>query len=393
MNLSSLPATYSVRYRAVKTLDCLFVAIAALDLYRSVALFPVTIVPAPEGYAIFYSGFNTILVVAAIAFVIVFPVYWRRREHAAMDDRSGKITFNSGLYHAWLTGIIRYWITAEVFTYAFARLMGTQFAHVYSRDDMTMGDLSGVDITRYYFGYSRILSGIIGWVQIAGSALLLFRRTMLPAVIILLPFMLRLVLIGIFFSIPPNTLINVILLSGGLLYLLSLHWPQIRTFFTLPVPTLPKVRPLSFRNLARALVAIYAFALVFYVRTTRSPDMLVGKWKVAQMTRNGDTVKVNAWLTDSTSWKNVYLEKFGSFTFSPNPYVVDRDRSLTGTYIYDSGKEEIKFLAHATNGLNDTLYARVSFHTNGQMHWNMTTGDVMLSILLSRADDPSAPGP
>ena len=123
-----------------------------------------------------------------------------------------------------------------------------------------------------------------------------------------------------------------------------------------------------------------------------SPDVLVGKWQVEQMMRNDDTVKANDWLVDSTSWKNVYLEKFGSFTFSPNPYIVDKYRSLTGTYVYDVSKEEIKFLGHDSKGLGDTLYARVSFHSNGQMHWNITIGNSTVSILLSRVGDlPAGP--
>jgi hypothetical protein len=100
-----------------------------------------------------------------------------------------------------------------------------------------------------------------------------------------------------------------------------------------------------------------------------------------------DDMTGKIWLVDSTSWENVYLEKFGSFTFSPNPYIVDKFRSLSGTYVYDANKEEIKFLGQDSKGLSYTLYARVSFHSNGQMHWNMTIGNTMVSILLSREGD------
>jgi len=41
------------------------------------------------------------------------------------------------------------------------------------------------------------------------------------------------------------------------------------------------------------------------------------------LVRNGDTAKINDWLTDSLSWQNIYLEEYGRATFSPNPYLVE----------------------------------------------------------------------
>lgn len=67
--------------------------------------------------------------------------------------------------------------------------------------------------------------------------------------------------------------------------------------------------------------------------------MVSGKWKVDQMIRNGNMVEANAWLTDKAAWKNVYFENYKRVTFSPNPYIAERDRIQNGDYAYDSSRQ------------------------------------------------------
>ncbi|HVU84952.1 MAG TPA: hypothetical protein VHC50_08930, partial [Puia sp.] len=275
----------------IKILDCLFAGIAVVDFYNSLVLYPAMFVPALSKYLFIFRSVNALVTFVTIAFVIIFPILWHRRE------RKGGL--DAGVRHAWLLGIIRYWLAVEIFNYAFAKILGTQFAPSYFKGESTWNSLSGLDLTWNYFSYSYTMSVIIGVIQIVGSALLLFRRTILPGVILLLPVMVNIVLIDVFYSIPYGALANAILFTLGLSYLLLLQWQAVKTFFVQSAPRLPVIRLRGLKNLLRLALAAYAFAFIYYVSTTRAPEMLTGKWKVDQLVRNGDTARVNDWLTDS----------------------------------------------------------------------------------------------
>nr|MCU0396253.1 hypothetical protein [Chitinophagaceae bacterium] len=156
----------------------------------------------------------TLLIAAVYAF------RWHRREQA---DPSV-----SGPRYAWLHAIIRYWLAFEIATYGWAKILRTQFQGNYMTEDMTLANSSGFSLTWYYFGYSYILACIIGAVQITGSAMLLFRRTTLLGTILLLPVMLNIVLINLFYDIAAGAFLNSVAFTTGLCYLLSLHWTELR---------------------------------------------------------------------------------------------------------------------------------------------------------------------
>jgi hypothetical protein len=52
-----------------------------------------------------------------------------------------------------------------------------------------IGDLSGFWLTWTYYGFSSTMALILGWTQVAGCVLILFRATRLVGVFILLPVM------------------------------------------------------------------------------------------------------------------------------------------------------------------------------------------------------------
>src|ERR1019366_1759181 len=117
-------------------------------------------------------------------------------------------------------------------------------------------------------------------------------------------------------------------------YLLLLQWPAIKAFFIQSRSSLPSIRLAGVKNWLRLFLAAYAFAFIYFVTTIRAPATFIGRWRVDQLLRNDDTVKANAWVTDSLAWKNIYLEEYGLATFSPNPYVVESARATVGIYKY-----------------------------------------------------------
>jgi len=361
----------------VKIMDCLFVIIAVLDFYNSLVLYPVVIIPYLSSWKPIVFIVNAVITFGMLAGVLLFFINWMRRERKGIDDR--------GLRHAWCLGILRYWIAVEIFNYGFAKLLGTQFAPSYFRGDSTWSSLSGFDLTWNYFGYSYTLSAIIAGVQIIGAALLLTRRTMLLGAILLLPVMINIVLIDIFYKIATGALMNAILFTAGLLYLLALEWPAVVAFLRQTRSALPAIRLKGLKNILRVALAVYAFVFIYLVTMTGQPAGISGKWRVEQLVRNGVKVKPMEWLTDSLAWKNIYLEKYGRATFSPNPYVVETGRAAIGIYRYDEKQKAISFSIHGDNGSATRTYiARLSESSAGHMQWTMTGSQDTVLLTLTK---------
>jgi hypothetical protein len=361
----------------VRLADSLFVVIAILDFYNSLVIYPVVIIPALSFAKPVVFFLNAVITAATVLTLAVYFITWQRNARKGVPD--------NGYRHAWCIGIIRYWLAVEIFNYGFAKILGTQFAFNYFRGDSTWNSLSGFDLTWNYFAYSPALSDIIAALQVGGSALLLFRRTTVMGVLLLLPVMTNVLLIDIFYHIASGALLNAFLFTAALLYLLALHCRQIAHFLKRAQLNLPAVGLKGWKQVIRILAAVYAFGFIFYVTTTRQPASLTGKWKVRQLVLNGDTMKPGDWLQNAKAWQHVYLETYGRATFSPNPYVVEAGRSVIGLYQYNEALGAASFSMHP-----DTGGQRVSYRANivrsdaEEMDWNMTSPQDTIQMALTK---------
>jgi hypothetical protein len=411
-----------------KFIECFFTGVACLNVFLlTINLLPQAILVrlGQPFFGILFLG----QFVLGLGFGIGYSIYWQRREgpiDSGHHTHPGHHTdsayrIDSGLRHAWLRGILRYWLATEIATYGFAKLLKTQFAVSYYRNDTPVHLLSGFELTWNYFAHSYTLAVIIGLLQIGGSVLLLFRRTTLFGVVILLPIMFNIVLINLFYHIAVGAFLNSILFTGGLLYLLLLRRRELmRVFWAvdggrghpadaptgLPVvpasaptalpadaptalraddPTaLPAVRLGPLKNVFRFLAIGSAFGILFYAVTAHPVCPLAGKWTINRIIRNGDTLKTNAWLTDSTAWTTAYIEERGALGLCPNPYVFDGKRSTMTQYTYDSALHQFKLTLLKNRA--DTFLIRVRQQDSRSMQWNAVINDDTVSMKLSRAD-------
>lgn len=144
----------------IKFIECLFAAIAVINIYNSLVLFPLTTLPG-QSKNIWLFNLNSLLVVAGFLFVICYPIYWHRKE--------SKNEIDTSLQHAWFRGMLRYWLSISICSYGFGKILGNQFAHSYFRDNSLVKNLSGYDLTWNYFGHSYSFAVIIAILQIGGS--------------------------------------------------------------------------------------------------------------------------------------------------------------------------------------------------------------------------------
>lgn len=326
-----------------------------------------------------YQGFFFLGVIAlSLLLAIIFTIYWNKKEK--------KQVYKSAMIHAWFRGILRYWLAFQISTYGFAKILGTQFGTAFYRDDTPVSQLSGFELTWNYFAHSYILAVIIALLQIGGSLLLLFRRTTLLGVAILLPVMLNIVLINVFYQIGNGAFINSVLFSLGLLYLLFLRWNDLKSVFLRKTVNLPDIYFPVWKNIARVLVFVIPFFYVYYLSIhygNPSDKSYVGKWKIDKLSRNNIPLAEDGWLKDSTVWKNIYIEEIGYAAFSPNPYIFDK-RSTWVKYNYDKNKKIFKIMTRDQNKKIDTINVLISHANASSMQWNMILGKDTMELHLSK---------
>jgi hypothetical protein len=300
------------------------------------------------------------LVIGCIGFTIGYPIYWHRKER--------KNNIGSGRLHAWFRGLIRYWLALQITTYGVAKIFKLQFGHSLLRDDTLVSALSGFELTWKYFGYSYALTLIIGLLQIGGSVLLVFRRTYLLGIVVLLPVMVNIMLIDIFYGIPFAATVNAVMFTLGLLYLLLLRWKELTAFFLRPTDNLPSVRIGLFKPLIKIAALAFVLAFTYYANGIKSSFAFTGKWQVDTLIKNGQAVDKDAWLHDASVWKNIYVEQYGNITFSPNPYVIEKNKVRSGQYDYDSTKHIMKI---KINGNDIPINAYITVQDKQHMVWKI----------------------
>jgi hypothetical protein len=287
--------------------------------------------------------------------------------------------------HAWTQGILRYWLAFVISIYGFGKILRTQFAPLLSRDDIPVGHLNGFQLTWNYFGHSYSFAVIIGLLQIGGCTLLLFRRTTLLGAVILLPVLVNIVLIDFFFKIPTGALLNAIIFTLALGFILYLHRQELIALFLHKASTLPPIRLGWFKYLLRLLAIGGSFGLLYALVLKIGHSPLEGKWNVDSLVRNRDTVRGDAWLTNSGDWRSVYMEERGNLVLCPNPYVYEEARSLGGSYKYDTGSHHLQLIFDKkTMGYDDTVNMTVTNYDGKHMNWNGIMGKDTLFFALTR---------
>ncbi|WP_126243748.1 hypothetical protein [Chitinophaga rhizosphaerae] len=357
-----------------KSILSILVALACVNIFSSVFFSRLTMVTSWEGIYTLYKYMYPSLIVLGIVFACGFPFYWQFRE------KSGKI--GSEKVQAVLVAIVRYWLALEISGYGFSKLLGIQFGESFVRNDSIVGGLSGFNLTWNYFGHSYVFSSIIAVVQVAGSVMLLFRRTTLPGVLILLPVMVNIVLIDLFYGIPVPATLNAIYFTVGLAYLFFLHWDIIKPVFTKTLLR-PVLVAQPLKLLVRVLVIGCSLGFFMYVNAYLLPKQsIAGKWRVTKTVRNNIEVSGNDWLTDNSAWQNIYIEHYKWITCSPNPFFADVKRSQTGEYAVNPGDNSltVRMFNPARN-----LHIHVNHVNNNTMIWKYQIGIDTVQLFLVRS--------
>lgn len=96
---------------------------------------------------------------------------------------------------------LRYFCAFQLYMYGTSKLLHLQFNMQAELAHQAIGSLNGYQLTWYYFGLSRAYASILGWTQVGGATLLLFRKTTLMGALVMFPVMANILLINIFILI------------------------------------------------------------------------------------------------------------------------------------------------------------------------------------------------
>ena len=185
--------------------------------------------------------------------------------------------------------VLRFVAAFLILVYGFAKLNGSQFTILASELDKPMGQVSGFWLTWYYFGYSPIYGNFIALVQVFGGILLMFRKTTLLGSCILLPVLINIILVDIFYQIDVGALLVAVIIAATLIIILSFHKVELREVFwskqnsVFPPEPSPKFRVYG-KYVVRALLiatpAIFTYWVANY--NNRLPTPIDGAWDIVE---------------------------------------------------------------------------------------------------------------
>lgn len=255
---------------------------------------------------------------------------------------------------AFWQGALRYVIAFDLCVFGIGKFFDIQFNIPITWLTTPVRDLSSHDLLFAFYGRYAAFARIIGAIQIAGALLLIFRRTRLAGVMILLPVILNLVLLNSFYL--HATLYYVIILALGLIYLLLIDYNRLKKFFFTDREDQPyyQFKNSALKSILKSLVVIVPLSLMFIHPQPQVYPEIDGEYSVEKLRINNETKSLEG-RSDSVLTK-VFIDK-DDIVFEYNNY----KKRLIGSYSYNSATRQLKGWWHYPDRVErDTLFATVS---------------------------------
>jgi hypothetical protein len=191
----------------------------------------------------------------------------------------------------WWQGLIRFGVAFDLAEFGWSKICHLQLVMPASKLDLPYRSFTPHDLFWYFFSHSYLFACIIAGLQIAGALLLLFRRTSLVGVFVLLPVLANILLMDIFYNIGASVVEHASIMTAGVLYFLFIDFDRLKQFF---FAATTDARPLHLSNalkMAIRLSIIYVPLLAIYLhgRPDKHPE-LTGKYEVKKFMLNGHSL-------------------------------------------------------------------------------------------------------
>ncbi len=311
-------------------------------------------------------------VVIVLLVVIVYAFVWHQKEKKSPGKSAYVLAF-------W-QGVIRYFIAIDLSMIGWQKLFHLQFSTPLGMLDEPFSSFSGEALTWAYFGRSYAFTCVIGLLQIAGSYLLLFKRTRLFGSILLFPVMLNIVLIDFFYGLDFGELSHAGILLVGILYLLLQDYDLLVEFFFRSESNLPVLifKSRLMKIIIRISVIIIPLALIISYGSADKNPQLIGKYKIKDLRINQKQISA-ASCADSVL-TTVYFDQGNDIVFEYN----NLQRRWIGTYNFNPNNNTITATWRYPANIRDTLVATLSQTNNNQLSISGRLGNQSMKASLTK---------
>jgi len=237
-------------------------------------------------------GYPPLLAVVPVGVLVlvalVYPFFWQRREGRSKAGAGVRepVLPGAGMVQApraFWQGLLRYGIALDLAMFGVQKLFRLQFVVPLAMQDQPESRLTGEELTWTYFSHSYPFACMIGLFQIAGSVMLLYRRTKLLGVFTLLPVMVNICLLNFFYGFETGEKVHAVVLLLGLLYLLFEEYPRLAAFFLArPAPPVLQFRGRGLRNFVRLSVLFLPVLFISGFHFPKQDPVLGGRYSVAR---------------------------------------------------------------------------------------------------------------
>jgi hypothetical protein len=204
-----------------------------------------------------------------VAAAIICALIWQARK----TNKQGTLAFWQGL--------IRYGVAFDLAEFGWSKICHRQLVTLISKLDLPYRSFSPADLFWNFFSQSYMFAFIIGAIQIIGAIMLLFHRTRIAGVFILLPVLGNILLMDIFYQIGNSVVVHASIMMAGLLYFMFAEFKRLREFFFSAKEHLPVLHMPTLFKLAIRLSIIYIplLLIAMHGKPDKHPE-LTGKYEV-----------------------------------------------------------------------------------------------------------------
>jgi len=258
--------------------------------------------------------------------------------------------------------VVRYFLALNLVMAGLQKFVRLQFDVPLLIFDQPFKTLHSELLVASFFSRSLPFFYTIGALQIIGSLMLVFRKTKLLGVIVLLPILLNITLINFFYDIQVAVQVHITLLTILTIYLLLLEYKRLVNFFFIAQSNSPQFnfKNRIWKNVLRFSVVFIPIILLLICKGyPRNYTELFGKYEVKTYSWNNVQHVNRSSQCDSVLTK-VYIDSY-ELVLEFNQV----KRRLYGEYQYSRRNQTIKALYHRSKGAKaDTLFAAITKGAN-----------------------------
>jgi hypothetical protein len=245
--------------------------------------------------------------------------------------------------HPILHIIARYFLATVILMYAIAKIMGTQFSSAPSIWDKSIGELSGFELTWFFYGYSFWYGIFIASSQIIAAFLLFFKKTTRLGIVLYLSIIINILVLDFAYSINAAKGMAIVLTLVASYVFLSEFKVFFNFFITKPPLFDNTDRPNWINKLSKfkyLYIAISIIGLCIMTYTLKKKVLthneFYGAWKP----------------TNYVKWNRIYFEPASTFSIRKGN---NFEKIYSGKYIVDRDKHQIEFLAFNKDYLQEKI--------------------------------------